>query len=105
MSPWHVDVLFEVIMPILARLRCPSRSGWIPIHGSAPELGSPLEQWDCAVGSQRQLGQPSGVPVGSLAGRRIYPGKRDQKMLLEVSGSSSCLVLASLSPSIHVISQ
>lgn len=54
MSPWHMDVLLE-------GLTCPSRRGsrsmgGIRVHGSAPELGSPLEQWDCAVSPQGHLG-------------------------------------------------
>lgn len=102
MSPWHMDVLLE-------GLTCPSRRGsrsmgWIWVHGSAPELGSPLEQWDCAVSPQGHLGWDSGVPMDSLAGRGIYPGKWEQKMLLGESGISSCFLLASLSP-IHVIPQ
>lgn len=46
------------------------------------------------------MGQDKGVPVDSWAGRRNYPGKWEQKMLLGASGSSSCFLLASLSPGI-----
>lgn len=94
---------------------CPSWRGSVAPTGPGVDpnpwvssgAGIPLGAVGLCSDPQRLLGlgQDSGVPVDSLVGRKIYPGKWEQKMLLGASGSSSCFLLASPSPGIHVTSQ
>lgn len=48
-----MDVLLErITCPSWQASVAPTGPGVDLIHGSALELGSPLEQWDCAVNPQ-----------------------------------------------------